>query len=119
MARRSPAPEVLDQKLLEEAARLLLGDEFKRPLATLLGPHHPHGAREHLDYRLPFRWFASQTDANGEPNKGWRPVPAWVWPVIARLLAERAGELVHEADHARRSADRARALAARLEEIAR
>lgn len=67
---------------LEQAGRLLLGEEWKRPLAKLLGPHHPMGARESLDPRLPFRW------ASGE-----RPVPLWVTLTLATLLAERKGEL--------------------------
>lgn len=80
---------------LEEAARLLLGPEWKRPLARLLGPHHPAGARESLDPRLPFRW------ASGE-----RPVPGWVPPVLAQALAERAEILSRDAEFARALADR-------------
>lgn len=95
MVRRSE-PEALDQQLLEDAARLLLGDEFKRPLATLLGPHHPDGGREHLDFRLPFRWFAPRFDARGEQNRGWRPIPNWVWPVMSMLLSRRAQILASE-----------------------
>lgn len=97
----------IDRQTLEEAARLLLGPEFKRPLARILGPHHPDGARESLDPRLPFRWFADPVTPEGEPNRQARPIPAWVAPVMARLLAERADELV-------RDADRARALSARM-----
>lgn len=82
---------------LEEAGRLLLGDEWKRPLARLLGPHHPSGARESLDPRLPFRW------ASGE-----RPVPDWVGPVLSRLLSERAESLARDAKAARALAKRLR-----------
>lgn len=76
----------LDQATLEQAARLLLGDEYKRPLARLLGPFHPAGPRETLDPRLPFRWFAPPLTADGEPNPGHRPIPGCVWPVLADLL---------------------------------
>lgn len=67
---------------LEQAGRLLLGEEWKRPLAKLLGPYHPTGARESLDPRLPFRW------ASGE-----RPIPTWVTGVLSELLAKRKVEL--------------------------
>lgn len=69
----------MDTETLRLAGELLLGPEWKRPLAKLLGPHHPDGARESLDPRLPFRW------ASGE-----RPVPGWVDPVLAALLTEQA-----------------------------
>lgn len=85
----------MDREILDEAARLLLGPDWKRPLARLLGAHHPRGAREKLDLRLPFRW------ANGE-----RPVPDWVGPVLSRLLAERADVLVADAERARALSDR-------------
>lgn len=74
---------------LEQAGRLLLGDEWKRPLAKLLGPYHPMGARESLDPRLPFRW------ASGE-----RPIPAWVPVAMAALLEIRAKELLRQSDEA-------------------
>ncbi|QDI79005.1 hypothetical protein E8E01_00345 [Methylorubrum populi] len=95
------------REALEEAARLLLGPEFKRPLAKLLGPHHPNGARESLDPRLPFRWFADPNTPEGDTNRQYRPIPGWVGPVLARLLEERAEELA-------RDAERARVLSARL-----
>lgn len=85
---------------LEYAARLLLGPEFKRPLARLLGPHHPDGPRESLDPRLPFRWLAPPR-VGGERNPAWRPIPGWVAPVLGRLLAERADELEYQAARAR------------------
>ncbi len=80
---------------LEQALTLLLGPEWKRPAARLLGPHHPTGARESLDPRLPFRW------ASGE-----RQVPDWVGPVLARLLSERAESLARDAKAARALAKR-------------
>lgn len=108
MAKRFVNPPGLDRVALEEAGHLLLGPEWKRPLAKLLGPHHPLGARDSLDPRLPFRW-AMEPNTDPEKSDQSRPVPSWVWPVLARLLAERADALNAEAD-------RARALSARLRE---
>jgi hypothetical protein len=56
--------------------------EWKRPLARMLGPHHPSGPRDSIDPRLPFRW------ASGE-----REIPAWVVETMTRMLHERAAEL--------------------------
>ena len=67
----------LDGTMLEEAGRLFLGPNWKRPIARLLGPHQARGPRESWDLRLPFRW------ANGE-----RPVPGWIAPMLAQLLTE-------------------------------
>lgn len=71
---------------LAAAGRLLLGEAWKRPMARLLGQHHPDGPRESIDPRAPFRWAHGPDPDN---NKG-RPVPPWVGPVLAQLLAERA-----------------------------
>ncbi|SFG81146.1 MULTISPECIES: hypothetical protein [Methylobacterium] len=79
----------MDKVVLAEAARLLLGPEWKRPLAKLLGPHHPAGPRDSLDPRLAFRW------ASGE-----RPVPDWVPGVLADMLIHRAELLVHQSEQA-------------------
>ena len=62
---------------LREAAELLLGAEWQRPLARVLGPLHPDGPRESLDPRLIQRWAA-----------GERPIPGWVAPTLGRLLAD-------------------------------
>ncbi|WP_291821166.1 hypothetical protein [Bosea sp. (in: a-proteobacteria)] len=75
---------------LEAAGKLLLGEEWKRPLAKLLGPYHPQGARESMDPRLPFRW------ASGE-----RPIPSWVDVVIEMMLERRAQRFVAAAMEAR------------------
>lgn len=99
---RLPAPEALDRTTLEMAARLLLGAEWKRPLAALLGPHHPSGPRESLDPRLPFRWLANPLNPDGSTNKGWRPIPPWVWPVLSELLHQRALDLAADARDAQR-----------------
>ena len=67
---------------LARAGRLLIGAEWQRPLARVLGPHHPAGPRESLDPRLIQRWAA-----------GERPVPEWVAPVLAPMLDKRARQL--------------------------
>ncbi len=69
----------MDPETLAYAGKLLLGPEWQRPMARLLGPHHPAGARDSLDPRLVQRW------ASGE-----RPIPAWVAHVLAHLLDDRA-----------------------------
>ncbi|MBI1689552.1 hypothetical protein [Methylorubrum sp. DB1722] len=90
---------------LELAARLLLGNEFKRPLARLLGPYHPDGARESIDPRLVFRWLAPPR-IGSERNPAWRPIPAWVAPVLGKLLAEQAEEFEYKALKAREHSER-------------
>lgn len=66
---------------LREAAELLLGPEWQRPLARALGPLHPDGRRETLDPRLIQRW------ASGD-----RPIPPWVAPTLGQLLANAVGQ---------------------------
>lgn len=80
----------MTKEQLEAAGKLLLGEEWKRPLAKLLGPYHPHGGRETLDPRLPFRW------ASGE-----RPIPTWVDHVLEILLGHRSQRLEAAAIEAR------------------
>jgi hypothetical protein len=84
----------MTKEQLEAAGRLLLGEEWKRPLAKLLGPYHPQGARESMDPRLPFRW------ASGE-----RPIPAWVDVVIEMMLERRAQRYERAAVEARALSD--------------
>lgn len=72
----------MDRQTLEKAGVLLLGPDWKLPLASVLGPHHPEGAREKIDPRLVRRWAA-----------GDRAIPGWVAPVIIDLLMERSKEL--------------------------
>jgi hypothetical protein len=76
----------MDPETLAHAGQLLLGPEWQRPMARLLGPRHPGGIRESLDPRLVQRW------ASGE-----RPVPSWVPGVLAGLLTARSGQLRHAA----------------------
>lgn len=103
MARRTrmPPPEALDRKTLEQAARLLLGDEWKRPLAKLLGAYHPNGPRESIDPRLPFRWTMEPPEDSTAKFNG-RPIPPWIWPVLSELLHERALDLAAQSRDAQR-----------------
>ncbi len=71
-----------DREKLIHAGEVLLGVEWRRPLAALLGPHHPQGARPSIDPRLPARWAA-----------GEREVPGWVVPALRRIVQERAADL--------------------------
>ncbi|SDM57051.1 hypothetical protein SAMN05216360_102472 [Methylobacterium phyllostachyos] len=103
MARRTrlPPPEALDRKTLEQAARLLLGDEWKRPLARLLGPYHPSGPMETIDPRLPFRWTMEPPEDSTAKFNG-RPIPDWVWPVLREMLHQRALDLASQSREAQR-----------------
>jgi hypothetical protein len=69
----------MDVPTLERFGLLLVGADWQRPLARLLGPRHPDGARESIDDRLVRRWYS-----------GDRPIPAWVGPALADLLDEQA-----------------------------
>ncbi|SEP04677.1 hypothetical protein SAMN02799625_04537 [Methylobacterium sp. UNC300MFChir4.1] len=71
-----------DPDLLRRAGEALYGDgDWRRPMARLLGPHHPDGPRDEVDPRSVSRW-----------SNGGREIPDWVWPVLARLLRERAAD---------------------------
>lgn len=71
-----------DVELLRRAGEALYGDgDWRRPMARLLGAHHPDGPRDEVDPRSVSRW-----------SNGVREVPGWVWPVLARLLRERAAD---------------------------
>ena len=74
------------------AGRLLSGrdEEWKRPLARMLGAMHPDGPRESLDPRGVDRWAS-----------GAREIPGWVGPAVARLLTDLADSLEFEAAAAR------------------
>lgn len=103
MARRTrlPPPEALDRHTLEQAARLLLGAEWKRPLAKLLGAYHPNGPVASIDPRLPFRWMMEPPEDTTAKWNG-RPIPPWVWPVLSELLHERALDLAAQSRDAQR-----------------
>ena len=64
-----------DPARLAHAGRLLLGDEWQRPLARAL----------EIDDRLVRRWVA-----------GERPIPDWVWPALGMLARERLAGARHD-----------------------
>jgi hypothetical protein len=68
--------------LLVGAGSLLFGSEWQRPVARMLGPLHPGGARTTIDDRLLRRW------ASGE-----RPIPDWVIPAVRRAVSSQATQL--------------------------
>ena len=87
----------LDLGVVTSVAPLLYGDDWQRPLARGLGPHHPDGARESIDARLVRRW------ASGE-----RPVPMWVGSALVALLEEEAARHDTQAQACRARAERLR-----------
>ena len=74
---------------LARMGRLLLGAEWQRPLARLLGPLHPDGPRDSIDPRLVQRWASAD-----------RPIPEWVEPVLLGMLKPRIAELRAQAEEA-------------------
>jgi hypothetical protein len=81
-------------ELLARAGRVLAGNDWRRPLARLLGPLHPDGPREELDQRLVSRWALGQ-----------REIPAWVAPALVGLLWQRSLDLQAVAEEAAAAAD--------------
>lgn len=72
-----PFPARMDAPGLRVACSTLMGEDWQRPLARALGPHHPGGARSTIDDRLVRRW------ASGE-----RPVPEWVRSALVGIAAD-------------------------------
>lgn len=72
---------------------LLLGNEWQRPLAKMLGSYHPDGPRSTIDPRLIQRWAA-----------GERPVAGWVTAALAALLLATAPAVEQRAAEMRRVA---------------
>ena len=68
-------------EMLERVGVVLCGPDWQRPMARLLGPHHPDGARDSIDDRLVRRW-----------RSGERAVPEWVRGALLRLLNQAAKE---------------------------
>jgi hypothetical protein len=68
------------------AAEVLLGTEWHRELARVLGPRHPDGPRASIDPRLVRRWAS-----------GARVVPEWVPIALSGLLREQASSMVTSA----------------------
>lgn len=79
---------------LKAAGELLVGPEWQRAFARMLGPFHPDGHRDTIDDRLVRRW------ATGE-----RPIPPWVDVVIEMRLESRAQHFEAAARKARRLSD--------------
>ena len=76
---------------LATAGRLLTGEEqWKRPLARILGEHHPEGPRESMDPRAVDRWV-----------NGVKEMPDWLEPVLIRLLTTLAEDAEQRARDAR------------------
>lgn len=71
---------------LAAAGQLLAGPEWQTAIARMLGPLHPQGARESIDVALVRRWLREE-----------RPIPAWVQPAIAELLAQQPAKLARQA----------------------
>jgi hypothetical protein len=88
-------------ELLASAGSLLFGSEWQRPLARVLGPLHPEGARNSIDDRLVRRW------ASGE-----RPIPDWVIPAVRRVVTSHATDLNIMAGRLVRGGDAQRSFAA-------
>ena len=76
------------------AAQILLGGEWHRELARVLGPHHPDGPRASIDPRLVRRWAA-----------GERAVPNWVPAALTVMLREHASYVLSAADALERHKD--------------
>lgn len=92
----------MDLQAFAQAGKALNGsdEEWKRPLARMLGPYHPMGARDSIDPRLPFRW------ANGD-----REIPEWVIATMVRMLRERGAHMISAAEALERSSAESGALA--------
>ena len=63
------------------------GEDWRRPLARLLGPHHPAGPRNEIDPRMVSRWAS-----------GAMEIPPWVPEALARLTRETGERLLDVAD---------------------
>ncbi|MCI9879585.1 MULTISPECIES: hypothetical protein [Methylobacterium] len=85
---RPPLPPT-STTVLAQVGRLILGREWQRPMARLLGQLHPEGPRETMDPRLIQRWAG-----------GLRRVPEWVVPKLTELLEMRAVELQRQSREA-------------------
>jgi hypothetical protein len=83
----------LTQAEFREVGELLLGTEWQRPLAKMLGPYHPDGPRAKIDPRLIQRW------ASGD-----RPVAEWVAAALAAMLLVSAPKFEERAAEMRRVA---------------
>lgn len=87
--RGRPALPMTSATVLARVGNILIGRDWQRPLARLLGQVHPAGPRETMDPRLIQRWAV-----------GERRVPDWVIPKLSELLNARAVELREQAREA-------------------
>lgn len=62
---------------LNRICTVVIGRDWQRPLARILGAFHPLGARDSIDDRLVRRWAS-----------GAKPIPGWVEPALI-FIAER------------------------------
>lgn len=63
---------------LSRVCTAIIGRDWQRPLARILGAFHPLGARDSLDDRLVRRWAS-----------GAKPIPAWVEPALIFIAEQR------------------------------
>ncbi|WP_200931866.1 hypothetical protein [Methylobacterium sp. Leaf85] len=84
-----PALPMTSTTVLARVGTILIGRDWQRPMARLLGQLHPTGPRETMDPRLIQRWAV-----------GERRVPDWVIPKLSELLEKRATELREQAREA-------------------
>jgi hypothetical protein len=90
VARKRPAPPpaedrdemLLNTKILEQAGRLLVGENWQCALARLLAPYRPDQSASPLDDSLVRKW-----------KRGARPIPEWVQDALSDLLKKRVPEL--------------------------
>lgn len=95
--RGRPALPPTSTTVLAYVGRLLIGQEWQRALARVLGQIHPDGPRATMDPRLVQRWAAGQVR-----------VPDWVVPKLAELLEKRSAELHEQAREATTLAEQLR-----------
>ena len=75
-------------ELLARAGEALChGEDWRRPVARLLGPLHPNGARDEIDPRMVSRWASGALD-----------IPGWVGEALATLTREIGEKLLDVAD---------------------
>ena len=96
---RRPPPEgllqmLLNVEMLTKAGELLGGRTWQAELARELAPYRPD-SNSPIDDSLVRKW-----------KRGERPIPAWVEPALADLLAKRAKRLSEMSDEAARLAKR-------------
>lgn len=75
-------------ELLARAGEALRqGEDWRRPMARILGPLHPDGPRDEIDPRMVSRWASGALD-----------IPGWVDEALAHLTRETGERLLEVAD---------------------